>query len=484
MNAGDLPTGNLSLSVPRYGSTVTNGCTGTLDAGSTCSVSVNLPADNTNIGSWPDTLTLKGAPGGSVTVTWSFTRVARLSLSVTGKGQVSSTPAGLKCGTSCSALFSTRMVTLNARPEPDQRFDGWTGGGCPSGVVSTCAVSLPLAATVTASFASVTSNLAFVTSEDVSTALGPVESYDARCNAAATAVGVNDSSGSAFVALLSSSTSPVTTRLGSARGWIRLDGKPFMDTLSAAFANGQIFNPLLLNETGVRAEGPDVGVITGLDQSGGVNPDRNCTDWTGVGDFVAMGTADGGPFNWAANTSGSCTVGAHHLLCLDKRRSSPVSPVVTAGKRIWVSQDVLTVGGPQSPDDVCQAARPSGVTTAAALIASTTRAASAVLTRSASYVRPDGTLVGTGDEIASGKIQSGPWQRPNGTYVGGYSIWTGSSSPDVVGTSESTCADWKDATMAAKPLRNGSAASIRTFWMGGTFACSDGSYLYCVQTAP
>jgi hypothetical protein len=68
------------------------------------------------------------------------------------------------------------------------------------------------------------------------------------------------------------------------------------------------------------------------------------------------------------------------------------------GKRIWVTNSAF-VPGSMSPDQKCQSERPLGVTAGVALLAYTDRPASAVLDLAASYVQPDGQLVGTGAEL-------------------------------------------------------------------------------------
>lgn len=73
-------------------------------------------------------------------------------LSGGGIGKVTSSPAGIDCGTVCSAGFGAgTTVTLTAAPDPNSTFNGWSGGGC-SGTQTTCVVTLNAATTVTASF--------------------------------------------------------------------------------------------------------------------------------------------------------------------------------------------------------------------------------------------------------------------------------------------------------------------------------------------
>jgi hypothetical protein len=121
---------------------------------------------------------------------------------------------------------------LHTIPGPDQLFAGWSGDGCPTGVVRDCSLTVGGTTTMKASFVPQTDNLAFVTSTGVPATLGASSNYDKQCNNAATAAGINNSAGDAFIALVSSSTSDVKARIGNARGWQRLDGRPVMDTLA------------------------------------------------------------------------------------------------------------------------------------------------------------------------------------------------------------------------------------------------------------
>ncbi|WP_167784884.1 galactose oxidase-like domain-containing protein [Ramlibacter rhizophilus] len=80
----------------------------------------------------------------------------QLSVSKTGtessKGLVTSSPAGINCGTNCSASFSEQQqpVVLTATVKGNARFMGWSGAGC-SGV-GTCTVSMGSNQSVSARF--------------------------------------------------------------------------------------------------------------------------------------------------------------------------------------------------------------------------------------------------------------------------------------------------------------------------------------------
>ncbi len=76
-----------------------------------------------------------------------------LSVAVTGAGTVTSSPAGIECGTTCSASFgSGKTVKLTAAPASGYRFSGWSGA-C-AGTRLTCSVSMTAAKTVGATFVS------------------------------------------------------------------------------------------------------------------------------------------------------------------------------------------------------------------------------------------------------------------------------------------------------------------------------------------
>ena len=68
----------------------------------------------------------------------------------TGSGTVTSEPAGIACGTTCSASFTAgSTVTLTAAAEPFSTFTGWSGDCSGTGA---CVVTADAAKSVTATF--------------------------------------------------------------------------------------------------------------------------------------------------------------------------------------------------------------------------------------------------------------------------------------------------------------------------------------------
>jgi hypothetical protein len=74
-----------------------------------------------------------------------------VSKSGTGSGTVTSNPAGINCGATCSYSFDNNAsVTLTAAPTPGSTFTGWSGSGCAG--TGTCTVIMDAAMSVTADF--------------------------------------------------------------------------------------------------------------------------------------------------------------------------------------------------------------------------------------------------------------------------------------------------------------------------------------------
>jgi hypothetical protein len=90
----------------------------------------------------------------SVGAAWPFVAQHNLTAAKAGSGSgtVTSSPAGINCGTACSAIYTAGThVTLAASPAAGSGFTGWSGGGCAG--TGTCTVTLNSDQTVTARFA-------------------------------------------------------------------------------------------------------------------------------------------------------------------------------------------------------------------------------------------------------------------------------------------------------------------------------------------
>ncbi len=84
-------------------------------------------------------------------VTATFTPQYTLTVAKVGSGTVTSSPAGINCGSTCSEVVTSgSTVTLSATPATGFVFSGWSGGGCTG--AGNCTVNVTANTTVTATF--------------------------------------------------------------------------------------------------------------------------------------------------------------------------------------------------------------------------------------------------------------------------------------------------------------------------------------------
>ncbi len=118
-----------------------------------------MPATNYSFGGWSGACT--GLSTCSVTmtvarnVTATFTlNTSALNVSVVGGGRVTSTPAGIDCGSDCGEAYTTGTpVQLSASASTGFTFGGWTvGAGTCTGMTTPCSVTMSVARSLTATF--------------------------------------------------------------------------------------------------------------------------------------------------------------------------------------------------------------------------------------------------------------------------------------------------------------------------------------------
>jgi len=161
--------GGYSITVAKAGSgngTVTSSPTG-IDCGSICTAnyaagtSLTLtatPAADAVFTGWTGACSGTGSCTVNLTANTSVTAnfilktfLLTVSMSGNGSGAVTSSPAGIDCGSDCSESYVSGMsLTLTPTPNPGFQFDGWSGGGC-SGT-DPCSMTVITDTTVTATF--------------------------------------------------------------------------------------------------------------------------------------------------------------------------------------------------------------------------------------------------------------------------------------------------------------------------------------------
>jgi large repetitive protein len=156
------PTNTLTASVTGNGTVTSND--GAISCPSTCSANYGTgaqvtlrarPSAGSSFSGWSGAcsgfgscvVTMNGAESVSATFVQD---VATLSVAVAGYGTVTSSPAGITCGSICTMNYAGgTVVTLTATPSAGATFTGW-GGACSGN--GGCAVTVNAATTVTAEF--------------------------------------------------------------------------------------------------------------------------------------------------------------------------------------------------------------------------------------------------------------------------------------------------------------------------------------------
>lgn len=494
MNAGGAPTGASTVTNqdPQEIAISSNGCATSVNPNTNCAIAFTFKP--MAAGPRSGTFTVSAVPGGTVTVTVTATGAYRLTVVKAGTGTGTVTgPGGIACGSTCSTLLGAgAAITLQARSTNGSNsfFSGYSGGGCMT--ARDCSFTLNASTTLTATFAAMTNNLIFATagtfpSNAAASGMPGHIAYDADCNSAATAAGINNVTGTGYVAMISDSTSLAKNRLGTARGWVRMDGAPFADTVTALFTNNVVYNSMRFDETGQVRIAPGF-LMTGTLADGSLAAQQSCNDWTdSTGAFsVLVGSPEGGPNHWIdAGDGGGCTTLTRGLICMGNTKTSAVAPVVSAGRKVWLTNAAFTVGGTQTPDQMCQAQKPTGVTTAIALISYNNKTILSSIDPAMNYVRVDGTLVATGAQLPlAGTLASGIWQSADGVYrlIGLGFVWTGGNL-NAASTTAATCGNWGDPSQPAGIVGSSSEANSE-WWSDIGTTCSTAAPIYCIQTSP
>lgn len=479
LNDGGSSTGPLTFSNSNPDEFSVTGLCTELAAGESCDLNVTFNPQPG--GSRSARLELAGAGGVGISLDAAGRGQFRVTVTTTGQGSVSATEGpGIDCGARCTGLFDeSALVTFQARVSngSNQLFSGWSDASCPP-PLGTCQLRIAATTNLTASFTPLINNLVFFSSTTYPPTLGSATAYDAGCNEVATRTGLNNSTGDGFVAMMSDANSTFVSRLGSARGWVRMDGRPFIDRFSDLVA-GSMYYPVRYDELGRDSyQTPPYAVWTGTEKDG-LASTENCNNWTSDSGALSarVGNVDHGPLLWTGGVNACDEAFSPGMICLGRTQSAPIVLTAVSGKRFWTTTTPYTPGS-MTPDAKCAQERPAGVTQARALIAHPNVAASSLLVPTANYVRPDGVFVGTGAQIANEQLLTAAWLNAanQSSDVG---IWVGSLSPTLPGSSASTCNDW---TSTAGPVRLGLNGNVGAFWRFSDATCDTApTHLFCVE---
>lgn len=404
-----------------------------------------------------------------------------------GKGSIANAPStNIACGTTCEATFSyNASVILSATPDAGQSFVGWDHVACPG--KGTCTLKLTVDTTVTAIF-SPPPNIVFVTSTEHTANLGGLAGADAICAARATAAGLAGT----YKAWLSTSTVSAKSRLGTASGWVRPDGKPVLSLISD-IEKDKFFYPPALDEAGVNLGLASVRTCT--DERGLLPSDpaiTTCGDWTSDVDVESkyhyLGFSSSGSRNFTANSIANCAFSGR-LYCFGIDRTAFVAPdPISTGRKAFTTSAYWKSGaGLSAADALCQAeASEAGLTgTFKALLAATgASAASRFAGNDTPWYRMDGlALAASAHEFFAGPtIAIPPTLTAKGERVIGRA-WAGATSMVADGTDDRNCSNWTSSSAAAMPSLSEFDNTAASFFFGLTtpLKCSGDAHLVCLQ---
>lgn len=318
-------------------------------------------------------------------------------------------------------------------------------------------------------------NIVFVSSMPVSTRLGQVDvaQADADCNTLAAAEGLRGE----FVAWLPDGDQTAPQRLGSARGWVRPDGRPFTDRV-VDLLEGRVFYPPVLDEAGTEVRGRRA--VTGTRANGAA--DFDCDAWQDAEGLMTVGSPGATVPSWTEDAGLGCT-GARPLsvYCFGVDAQVPVSFEPESGRRAFVTDMLLDgAAGLDAMDAECAfdaaAARLPG-TFLAVVATSGGSALSRFSLDGEPWVNMNGApLSDTALSLAvAPHLDASPGLTAFGAAVGG-SFWTG--AVDVDGEAAQTCADWTSTTDSGSRF----AIDETTDWFQGSSTnCAGPQHVLCFQ---
>ncbi len=406
----------------------------------------------------------------------------------------------------CSVeLIPGDNATINAIPGRGMEFTGWVAafGDSHSCDAAECTITMGEQTTRMEAQFSSPHNLMFVTNYVNAYALGGLEGADETCAQDAEAAGLDGT----YRAWLSTTTTDARDRLGSARGWVRIDGYPIADT-AEDWATAKSLMPVAYNAAGERQEHM---FWTGTNSDGQLGGNRpfyyeeqtlspgSCGDWGELDppladggrppEGAAVGSSTGIGVRLSDTTTIDCDSGAG-LLCVGVDKSTPLSFTPASGRVAFLSDARVAANeGIGAADTICQAEGAGlGGSFLAAIATSTTPLWDRFDLDGDPWVRVDGIpfVADAADLANSHEVLTGLNVLANGELVVSYDAadtfaLTGGDFDGEL-EPEQTCQDWSvsggtDNTMFGGDPQSGSDNSLGCCRSG----CTQERRVFCLQ---
>lgn len=400
------------------------------------------------------------------------------------------------CTGTKSATVARGSVTIEPKPDVNSEVRFIAPAACRRPGATTGKCTFDFDGTQTVELDVVAHSYAFVRATKVLGNLtgSGLPGADAACTTDANDAGLPGT----YVAWLSDSGTNAGDRLAGSRGFIRVDGKPFADSV-ASLKKGAIFYPLSLDQTGTRV-GLDDRVFTGSIGSGKYGL-YSCADWaSSTTGFAGAGYAHASSGEWT-NAAGlrGCNESAH-IYCFRKGRDVPLTlaspPAVH--RTAFVSTAFIPTGGRAELDARCQSeaeanALPAG--TYRAWVATTDAAPQDAFSTSPNlggWYRPDSLPVFADPQTvkdAAAVLDAPLTQLADQSFVTDFprqtSVATGMTfftDAAAVGLGF-TCGDWTDTSSSSYGAAGNAAfADSRATYFGAALEpCNIARSVYCLQ---
>lgn len=318
-------------------------------------------------------------------------------------------------------------------------------------------------------------NYVFISSEPVDLSPTFIDDADAHCNTLAGEGGLPGT----YVAWLSTSSTSALDRLSDARGWVRPDGRPFVDR-PADLSQGRLYYPPVLDETGTVLRASDI--ITGTVDSGDAFS-GTCVDWTSLAPRLQTTAGRSGSTSpdWTDTENVSCLMASSRVYCFGTDLEEEVVLDPIDGRSAFVTaQAIRGDSGLDELDSQCQSEASAAGLDGEYLAVVATSSGSA-LSRFDTAGLPWLNAMGVPLTLTeAGLSLPGPWDTSpsfsaTGSPLGGR-FWTGAQS--INGGAGSNCTDWTDGDGSAFAH---ASSSTDTWADDSVFSCDALNRVLCFE---